>query len=135
MPRGRAGLLLVPPEEVRAATAFHGHDAFDVAMRFGVAERTARRWWRTGLPLIYGKVNVSREQWELYVETGACGRGLLDEPPIAASSGSAKPVRRRTGVDRGSKPVRKSKRLRLSRDLLRDRRRRPARVHSKGAKK
>lgn len=61
MPRGRAGLLLIPPDQVREAIRYM--DTERVAVRFGVASRTVRRWLKTGLPLNYGRTGISLDSW------------------------------------------------------------------------
>lgn len=95
MPRGRAGLALVTPDEVRAAfTKHYGIGGYFIPNRDRIAadwqvnERTVRRWMATGLPLHYGNVYVRREEWAEFVRTGKSPRA-----PIARDL-------KRTGVDR-----------------------------------
>jgi len=70
MPRGRAGLAIIPPEEVIGAIRSRCLSDAAVAARFAVTDRTVRRWKRTGLPLYYGARNVTRDQWERFKATG-----------------------------------------------------------------
>lgn len=59
-------MFMIPADDVLAvieSARRYGRDRA-VASRFHVAERTVRRWKRTGLPLNYGRTNISREQWE-----------------------------------------------------------------------
>lgn len=69
MPRGRAGLTLIPPDQVRAA--LNGRSDQLVAFHFGVAWRTVRRWCMTGLPLEYGTTRISREKWDAFAKMPA----------------------------------------------------------------
>lgn len=120
MPRGRAGLLLVPPEKVLAVLRKHSSsagymphsiDPAKFAPRFLVSVRTVRRWVTTGLPLHYGETNVTCEQWERFVATGDPGR-REPVPAPGARTGVDRQVSRfsRSRADRsGSKPVRASR--------------------------
>lgn len=76
MPRGRAGLVIVPPDEVRRAvypgggcygTRYtRGRAVARAAEHFGVARRTIRRALERGLPLHYGRRCITRDEWEAY---------------------------------------------------------------------
>lgn len=126
MPRGRAGLLMIPADEVRVALVRNNHTPWDAARALLVCDRTVRRWLKTGLALYYGARCITREEWNAYAGVDA----------------GSEPVRRRTTVDRESRPPTvkvkpppapagkqrhagrarpKRKRLRLSRDLLKAR--------------
>lgn len=122
MPRGRAGLWLIPADEVRVAIARHHHDVRQAAHAFRVTDRTIRRWSTTGLPLNYGEVNVTYDEWDLYVTTGASGRTGVDRKlskVVEAAAEPAKPVRRRAQpAPARREPRPPKKRLRTSRALL-----------------
>lgn len=74
MPRGRAGLSLIAPDEVTETIRRHFKSDTYVARQFGVCERTVRRWKATGLALYYGKANITREAWEQFKGTGQVPR-------------------------------------------------------------
>lgn len=82
MPRGRASLQMVPPQQVRAA--FTKHYGFKgivrpspskVAQAWRVSERSVRRWQKTGLPLYYGDLCIRRDEWAEFEQSG--------KPPLA----------------------------------------------------
>lgn len=107
MPRGRAGLCMIPPDEVRRVVHFHkplsrygaGRNVRTAARRLEVNERTIRRALIRGLPLLYGRNWISREQWETFAaET---------RPPTSASTRRPSPVRRDRPDKCRSLPVRR----------------------------
>jgi hypothetical protein len=85
MPRGRAGLDLVKPERVREVfKKFYSWRTGPtyVAGLWNVNERTVRRWLKTGLPLCYGAVWITRDEWREFERTGQVPKSRVDAQPI-----------------------------------------------------
>jgi hypothetical protein len=87
MPRGRAGLDLIPAERVLATfKRVYGwrHSPTHIGEAWHVSERTVRRWQQTGLPLCYGRVWITRAEWEAFEKTGAVPKSRTSPPTGAA---------------------------------------------------
>lgn len=112
MPRGRAGLLIVPADQVELAV-FAGRPTWSkhrgshragrlvraAAAALGLTERTIRRALVRGLPLLYGARRLTRDEWEAYARARGFtpdSRGNLQD----LSADRADPPAPRTGVDR-----------------------------------